>query len=349
MPSEFPQSLELAITNLINTLVYKVMTGETDADAQEEFIQATGIPYLSDVTVQNYARKTAQEIWGPYLELPPPSSLDGAIEALAGAHNRLTNTGVTTIEDAERFSPNALVPTFMNGFRTNQAGWRGATIDAVRSGYLDRWGGMVFLQANTLALLWLVLRGYQEQLKQAQNDVVNLVNRAEEAIAAYSPDSLCGSSDKKNVTFNIIIGVLSVLSAGAGLATGTGMAVTTLAAALAGGGVSVAKDKYEPDAPRDHDIQGDSIAELWQSILDATEKLRLQFSASDKELHDIVDKFYDGVVDGRVVLGKSGEGYKQRVPTLEVFRSKPLGAGTTDVMRPLTGSDNPDPAHSPYR
>src|SRR5690349_22361506 len=162
--AEFPQSLEMAITNLVNTLVYKIMTRETDTDAQEEFVQVTGVPYVSDVTVQNYARQKAQEIWGPYMELPPPSSLDGAIQALSDAHNRLTNTGVTNLADAERFSLGALVPQYMEAFRINQAGWRGETIDAVRAGYLDRWGGMVFLQANTIALLLLVLRGYQEQL-----------------------------------------------------------------------------------------------------------------------------------------------------------------------------------------
>ncbi len=345
--AQFPQSLEMAITKLINTLVYKVMTRETGADAQEELIRVTGIPYVSDVTVQNYARKKAQEIWAPYMELPPPSSLDGAIEALSSAHNRLTNTGVTTLADAERFSLGALVPQYMEDFRINQAGWRGRTIDAVRSGYLDRWGGMVFLQANTIALLWLALRGYQEQVRQAQNDVVNLVNRAEEAIDSYNPDSMCGSSDRKNVTFNIAIGVLGVLSAGAGLASGTGMAVTSIVAAVGAAGLGVAKDKYEPDAPKDHDIQGDSVAELWQSILDATEKLRLQFCASDRELHDIVAGFHDGVVHGSIGVGTSGRGALQTLPAMELLRSKPLGMGATNVQRPLIGSDNPDAAHSP--
>ncbi|BCJ40591.1 hypothetical protein GCM10010168_74210 [Actinoplanes ianthinogenes] len=345
----FPQSLEIAIDHLITTLVHKMMYEETGDDDREEFSEVTGVPYVSDVTILNFAREKSKELWGPYLELPAPSSLDGAIEALAGAHNRLTNTGVTAIEDAESFSLGALVPEFMNDFRINQAGWRGETIDAVRSGYLDRWGGMLFLQANTVGLLLLVLRAYQEQLTQAQNDVVNLVNRAAEAIAAYQPSSLCGSTDKKNVTFNIAIGVLSVLSAGAGLATGTGMTFTAIAAAFGAAGLGVAKDKYEPDAPRDHDIQGDNVAELWQSIVDATEKLRLQFSASERELHDIIARFHDSIVNESISIGTSGRGALQKLPALEVLRAKPLGVGVTKVQRPLIGSDNPDPAHSPAR
>lgn len=78
----------------------------------------------------------------------------------------------------------------MADFRTNQAGWCGATIDAVRSNYLDRWGRMVFLQANTIALLLLVLKAYQEQLRQAQNDVVTLVNVAEEVLSSYTGNKL---------------------------------------------------------------------------------------------------------------------------------------------------------------
>jgi hypothetical protein len=342
--AEFPQSLEYAISSLVNTLVYKIMTREGDTDALEEFVQVTGVPYVSDVTVRDYATRKAEEIWGPYMELPVPSSFDPAIAALAGAHHRLTNTGVTNIENAEAFSLDALVTDFMADFRTNQAGWRGATIDAVRSRYLDRWGGMVFLQANTIALLWLVLQGYQEQVRQAQNDVVKLVNLAEEVIAAYDPSSLCGSTDSKNLTFNIAIGVLGVLSAGAGAA---GMAVASVVAAVGGALLGVAKDAYEPDAPGDADIGGDSVAAIWQSILDATERLRRQFEASERELHDITASFQSVVVNGTIRLGKSDLGGKVNVPALEAFRSQPLGAGTAGVERPFIGSDNPDPAHSP--
>ncbi|GGN44450.1 Na+-translocating ferredoxin:NAD+ oxidoreductase RnfG subunit [Actinoplanes campanulatus] len=342
--ADFPKSLEFAISGLVNTLVNKVMTRAGDADALEELVQVTGVPYVSDVTIRDYATRKAEEIWGPYMELPPPSSFDGAIEALRGAHQRLTNTGVTSIEDAELFSLGALVPDFMADFRSNQAGWRGRTIDAVRSGYLDRWGGMVFLQANTIALLWLVLRGYQEQVRQAQNDVVKLVELAEEVIAAYDPQSLCGSTESKNLTFNIAIGVLGVLSAGAGAA---GMAVAGVVAAVGAAGLGVAKDMYEPDAPRDADIGGDSVAAIWQSILDATEKLRLQFSASERELHDIINGFHNRVVSGSILLGTSGAGVRQTVPALEAFRSKPLGVGVSNLERPRMGSDNPDPAHSP--
>jgi hypothetical protein len=342
--AEFPLSLEYAITSLVNTLVYKVMTRAGDTDALEEFVQVTGIPYVSDSTVRDYATQKAKEIWGPYMELPVPSSLDPAIEALSGAHGRLTNTGVTSIEDAEAFSLDALIPDFMTDFSVNQAGWRGATIEAVRSGYLDRWGGMVFLQANTIALLWLVLRGYQEQLRQAQNDVVKLVNFAEEVIEAFDPSSMCGSSESKNLTFNIAIGVLGVLSAGAGVA---GMGVTSIVAAVGGAVLGVAKDAYEPDAPRESDIEGDSVAAIWQSVLTATDRLRQQFEASERELHDIIESFHNGVVNGSIRLGKTDRGTKVTIPALEAFRSKPLGPGTTRVERPYAGSASPDPAHSP--
>ncbi|BEL03474.1 hypothetical protein Q0Z83_016650 [Actinoplanes sichuanensis] len=203
---------------------------------------------------------------------------------------------------------------------------------------------MVFLQANTIALLWLVLQGYQEQVRQAQNDVVKLVNLAEEVIDAYDPSSLCGSTDSKNLTFNIAIGVLGVLSAGAGAA---GMAVASVVAAVGGAVLGVAKDAYEPAAPRDADIGGDSMAAIWQSILTATEKLRLQFEASERELHDIIAGFHAGVVNGNIRLGKAGDGWKVNIPAMEAFRSAALGAGTTRLDRPLMGSDNPDPAHSP--
>jgi hypothetical protein len=343
--SDFPESLEIAISSLINTLVYKIITAESDADAVQEFIHLTGIPSANDVSIANYARQKADEIWGPYLELPRPSSLDGAIESLASARERLTNTGVTQLEDAESFSLSALVPGYMEDFRTNQAGWRGATIDAVRSHYLDRWGGMVFLQANTIALLELVLRGYQEQIKQAQNDVVDLVNGAEQVIAAYDPSSLCGSTESKNLTFNIAIGVAVVLSAGAGAVA---MGVTSIVAAAVAAGLGVAKDEYQPVAPEGAEMGGDSVAEIWQSILDATERLRQQFSASEKELHDIIRGFHDEVVNGRITVGKSGDGEVQSLPTMELLRSKPLGA-TSSLERPIIGSDNPDPAHSPHR
>jgi hypothetical protein len=233
----------------------------------------------------------------------------------------------------------------MEDFKTNQAGWRGETINAVRSYYLDRWGGMMFLQANTIALLELVLKGYQEQVKQAQTDVVNLVNRAEEVIAAYDPASLCGSTDSKNLTFNIAIGVASVVSAAAGVAS---MGVSSIVAAAVAAGLGVAKDAYQPVAPTDADIGGDTVAEIWQSILDATEKLRQQFWASEKELHDIIDSFHDGVVNGKITVGRSGEGDVQSLSAGDLLRSKPLDS-TSSVDRPLVGSDNPDPAHSPER
>lgn len=63
--SEFPESLEVAINHLINTLVYKLIVLETDTDSRQEFMSATGVPYVSDVTIQDYARQKADEIWGP--------------------------------------------------------------------------------------------------------------------------------------------------------------------------------------------------------------------------------------------------------------------------------------------
>jgi hypothetical protein len=348
--ADFPESLDIAINNLISTLVYKIFTRENDNDDLEEFIQLTGIPSATDVNIQNYAREKAEEIWGPYKELPLPSSFDGAIQTLASAHQRLTSTGVTTLKDAETFSIGGVVPQYMEAFRINQAGWRGDTIDAVRSGYLDRWGAMVFLQSNTIGMLLLVLQAYQEQIKQAQIDVVNLVNVAEQAIAAYDPSSLCGNSDQKNVSFNIAIGVLSVLSAGAGLAAGAAMKVTTMVAAVAAAGRGVAKDKYEPDKPPDTlGIGGDTVAELWQSILDATEELRKQFWSSETELRAMIDSFHDKVTSGQITVGTAGEGGAVHMSGLQLFRSKKLGVGTASVQRPYIGADNPDPAHSQDR
>jgi hypothetical protein len=322
-----------------------MLTAERDTDAIEEFILLTGIPSANDVAIGAYVREKADEIWGPYRELPLPSSFDGAIDALTSAHHRLTNTGVTELADAESFSLGALVPEYMEDFRINQAGWRGLTIDAVRSGYLDRWGGMVFLQANTIALLLLVLKGYQEQVKRAQEDVVNLVRTAEEVIAAYDPASLCGSAESKNLTFNIAIGVAVVVSAAAGV---TAMAVTAIAAAAVASGLSVAKDEYNPDAPRGGPIGGDTVAEIWQSILDRSNDLRLQFQASEQELHDIVVSFHDAITNGSITIGKSGEGQRQTLPATELLRAKSLGSYSS-LERPLVGSDNPDPAHSPAR
>jgi Zn ribbon nucleic-acid-binding protein len=348
--AEFPESLDIAINSLINTLVYKIITREsTNAEPGgvsdvEEFIQLTGIPAATDVAIRNYATQKAKEIWGPYRELPPPSSFDAPIRALANARHRLTNTGVTQLQEAEAFSLSALVPDYMQNFRINQSGWRGETIDAIRSKYLARWGGMVFLQANTLALLELVLAGYQEQVAQAQKDVVALVNAAEQVIAAYDPGSMCGSTDSKNLTFNILIGVATVVSAAAG---GAGLAVTSIVAAAAAGGLGIAKDAYNPAAPMDAEIQGHNVAAIWRSILDATDRLRQQFEASDRELHDIVAQFHQGVINSRITVGKSGEGEQQTVPALELIRSSPLGS-TTKVNRPLVGSANPDPAHSPH-
>lgn len=341
--SEFPESLEIAISSLVNTLVYKMITAESDADATQEFIYLTGIPAANDVAIRHYATEKADEIWGPYKELPRPEWFNPAIEALASARQRLTNTGVTELDDAESFSLSALVPGYMEDFKVNQAGWRGQTIDAVRSSYLDRWGGMVFLQANTLALLELVLRGYQRQIEEAQRDVVNLVNRAEEVIAAYDPSSMCGSTDSKNLSFNIIIGVSVVVSAAAGVAT---MGVTSIGAAFVAAGLGVVKDVYNPQAPTDADIGGDTVAQIWQSILIATEKLRQQFQASDTELRAILNSFHDGVINGQVTVGKSGEGDVQTLPAMELLRSKPLGT-TSSVERPLVNSNNPDAAHSP--
>lgn len=342
----FPEILDVAINKLINTLTHKLLVGESDTDAIEEFIQLSGIPFLSDGNIQAYAKQKAEEIWGPYKDLPLPSAFDPAIQALEKAQSSLTNTGVTSLEAAEAFTMNAFVPEFMADFRTNQAGWCGATIDAVRSGYLEQWGGMVFLQANTLAMLRLALQGYQMQISKAQTDVVTLVNRAEEVVASYGSGSVCSSIDSKNVTFNIAIGVLGVVSAATGAA---GLAVASIASAAAGGGLGAIKDSYEPAGPKESDIQGDSVASIWQSILDATEKLRGQFQASDKELYDIVASFHSGILNGRVRLGTTGAGGLETVPAMEVFSSKPLGAGTRSVERPVIGSDNPDPAHSPQR
>ncbi|HWS34086.1 MAG TPA: hypothetical protein VN408_15245 [Actinoplanes sp.] len=318
---------------------------ETDTDSRAEFMSATGVPYVSDVTVQDYARQKADEIWGPFKELPAPSSLDGVIETLTGAHHRLTTTGVTDIFDAEEFSLGALIPGFMVDFRTNQAGWRGATIDAVRSNYLDRWGRMVFLQANTIALLLLVLRAYQEQLRQAQNDVVALVNLAEEVLSSYTGDSVCGSTESKSLSFNIAIGVLGVLSAAAGVA---GMALASIVTAVGTAGLGITKDAYDPPVPKDGgQIGGDSVTQIWESIVRATESLRQEYSESEKQLHDIIDGFQHDVISGSIGVGKSGQRDPRSLPAMELLRSKPLGSGTSDVARPFATSFSPDPAHSP--
>jgi hypothetical protein len=75
--------------------------------------------------------------------------------------------------------------------------------------------------------------------------------------------------------------------------------------------------------------------------------LRLQFSASEKELHDIVMGFHQGVVNGNIFIGWSGQGGPQSVPARDVLQSKKLAAGTTSLQQPVMGSHNPDPAHSP--
>ena len=344
MAETFPESLDLAVNSLVNTLVNKIITREDD-DGLEEFIALTGIHSANDVEIRNYATAKAEEIWGPYKKLPLPSAFDPAIRNLADARAHLADKGITQLKDAELFSVNALVPVYMKAFETNQAGWRGATIDAVRSYYLGRWGGMTFLQSNTLALLTLILQAYREQVARAQEDVVELVKRAEQVVASYDPGSLCNSADSKNMTFNIAIGVLSVLSAGAGVAS---WGLTSILTAVAAAGLGVAKDAYNPEAPKDADMGGSSVAEIWQSVLDATDKLRKQFTASDGELNKIVQHFHDEVINGKVTVGKSGKGEPETLPALELMRSKELGS-TSDIKAPLNGSDNPDPAHSPQR
>ncbi|BEL03473.1 hypothetical protein Q0Z83_016640 [Actinoplanes sichuanensis] len=103
--AEFPQSLELAISSLVNTLVYRIMTREGDSDALEEFVAVTGVPYVTDVTVRNYADQKAKEIWGPYMELPPPSSFDPAIEALADAQPVPRSVGWDGVPSGQHHCP----------------------------------------------------------------------------------------------------------------------------------------------------------------------------------------------------------------------------------------------------
>ncbi|GAA4905968.1 hypothetical protein LX16_3437 [Stackebrandtia albiflava] len=348
--SEFPGNLESAITSLVNTLVNKMIQAEEDSDSLEEFqrlMAEAGFPGgVNDVNIRNYANQKAEEIWGPFKELPQVSSFDAPIDAIKGAKDRITNTGVTDLESAENFSINALIPGYMESFETNQRGWRGYTVDAIRSDYLNRWGGMTFLQANTLALLQILLEAYRRQVEEAQKDVVRLVTAAEEVIASFDPGSLCGGADSRADKFNIAIGVATVVSAAAGVAS---FGTTSIAAAMAVGMTGWGKDKFAyEEKSNEFNIDGDSVTAIWQSIITSTEELRKEYEDSEAQLADMATEFYNGIEGGTVRTGKDAYGGKVEIAATTLITCGPLPS-TGDVDRPLNGADNPDPAHTPDR
>lgn len=343
----FPGNLEYAISGLINTLVNKMIQAE-DSDNVEEFqtmMAEAGFPGgVTDVNIRNYANNQADEIWGPYKQLPQASTFDGPIEAIRGAKNRITNSGVTELSDAENFSMNALIPGYMKSFETNQTGWRGATISAVRSDYINRWGGMTFLQSNTLAMLQVLLEGYKEQIVKAQQDVVNLVNTAEGVIASFDPGSLCGGAEAREGEFNIAIGVFGIVSAAAGVASAGTLSIAT---AVAAGVLGWAKDEYKYEKKTNkYNIGGDSVTSVWKSILTSSEELRKEFESSETQLADIASKFHTGISTGKATTGKDAYGGKVEVETIKLLKSDKIPS-TGSVDKPLNGSDNPDPAHQP--
>lgn len=343
----FPGNLEYAISGLVNTLVNKMIQAE-DSDNFEEFQQLmteAGFPGgVTDVNIRNYANHKAEEIWGPFKELPQVSSFDAPIQAVKGAKDRITNTGVSDLADAENFSLGALIPGYMKAFETNQTGWRGATIDAVRSDYINRWGGMTFLQANTLALLHILLAAYQKQIDEAQKDVVRLVKAAEEVIASFDPGSLCGGAESRGEQFNIAIGVFTVVSAAAGAFS---FGTASIAAAMGAGISGWAKDKFAYEKKTNSfNIDGDSVTAIWQSIVTSTEELRKEFESSETQLADMATDFHDQLTSKNIRTGKDAYGGKIDLPASKLIKCEKLPS-TGAVDRPLNGSDNPDPAHTP--
>lgn len=339
MGEEFPESLKIAQSDLINTVVNKMITAE-DQDGVEEFIKQHKIPAASDMYIRQYCQNKADEIWGPWEELPLPKTYDAAIKSLRDAKGRLANEGVTSLEDAENFSAGALVDDYMTDFKTNQTGWKGNTIDAMRRNYIGQWGRMVFLQSNTLQVLILMLEAYKAQVDQAQKDIVALVKDAKTVVDSYSSSSLCGSgSDKKNAIFNIAIAVGAVIA----LAEGWPAVVATVAA----GGLSVAKDAYKVDEPKEHPLGGDSVSEIWQNAIDATEKLRKMYEESEKDLANMTSGFYD-ILGDNVTVDKNAYGSDLTIPAYKLIRAQPLSS-TNSVEPPDRNYSPPPPVHIPDR
>ena len=335
MGEEFPESLQIAVSGLINTVVNKMITAE-DQDGVEEFIKEQGIPAATDVHIRQYCQDKADEIWKPWESLPLPSTFENGIQKLKDAKGHISDSAVEEPKDISDFSANALVQQYMEDFQINLTGWQGDTIDAVRRNYLDNWGRMVFLQTTTLQTLIVLLEAYKTQVDTAQKDIVALVNAAEEVAASYSSGSVSGGAEGQDAVFNILIAVGGVVAATGGW--------PAIAGAVAAGGLTVSKDLFpKASDPEEHPLGGDSISEIWSNTVDATEKLKQQFITSEEKLAEMASEFYGMLGDG-VTVDKDGHGESITIPAYDLIRVKPL-ASTSDVERPDSNYSPPDPVH----
>ena len=271
MGTEFPGSLETAVSSFIETTVSKAKLLMPSFENVEGF-EGAGSPQEA----RDFLETEMPILFTPWYNLPKVSDIKSIIGELEEARSHLANQDTVDL-DASTLSLGAQIPENLGNISENMRGWRGETIQAFRTKYSETFALIVPLQVNYIASLIEAMELFEACIDQAQKDVVRIVKQAEEAM-----DSLSLWVDYKTTGTESDIN-FAVSGAIVGLAAAGGL-IGAAKAALIVGGLAIAQAGLDFDDPKGVPLGGDYISDVMENFMNAVERLRKHVSDVNGEI-----------------------------------------------------------------
>ncbi len=253
--------------------------GGIATDGFGNFVQFTP-PWNIGVEVYVAWRERIRGAFENWKDLPDPTGFDDAIHHSNRASYFLADgSSVDEETGIQGGNPDLGDIGTMN---SELAQFNGATVNAFSRNYANRLPVVVRGQSSVAAMMWIGARGEQEIWKRARVDVVDIADKALEAMKAAHP-SAGGFS---------LGGVLTVVGAVAGVASlfvSGGAAAPVIAATRVGVGIltSVVPEGETPEEP-EIPLGGDTPQDVFAKLVDALEELNRAISDQESLLAEML-------------------------------------------------------------
>lgn len=279
-------------------------------------------PY--EPAMRGFIKEEAGGLLAPWKDLPDPEAFVAPMGEIIAAKAVLANHHIESVGDIASMKLGTQMSEYMTAVAANLEPWRGKTMDAVKLNYIERFNELIFLQTNVLQVLELTMKAHGGGINTAQNDVLKIIG---DATAAVDAIDCFGGDSNKNAAFNIVAGILGVLSAAT-------LPVGALAGiAVAAGGLGLTKDLVSSPDPGSKPLGASRISGVWSNFTAAVNTSKENYKQGEHCLAQGIHDFRCALF-GQFKVGKDGASADVRARGVDLMRLlEPVDTG--DVQPPV--------------
>ena len=308
----------------------------------DEYIEIEGVTDPNHVWADMESGGALGKYFEPWKALPDGSGLNEFMTNLTDSTKDMVEAAdIIELEDVDEYASSTVspdIPARMASIRQNVSQWQGYMIDEFRKNYSSKFDHIVFFQSNLANILRFALQANRDILAAAQADVADVVNQAGNALAALD----CSGGDDSTISSSTVTattGVMSLIGGPLGVIAGFISLENTLDSAV----------EYTQEQPSsDYLISGDTVYEIWDSLLRAFQSIENTIFGSERRIADVLDAVFNALDDG-VVIKKTSYPLHQliRPPAPSAIAEDEIKDGVSDnsndgpVEKPEPGYERP--------